>query len=186
MPVLSPTVANAEMHSKSTRSRPRDSSASMMSMVPPITAPVARTTTVMASRCTERESCLPSTGTAAPPRISVRAMKKSTPNVVTFRPPAVPAGPPPMNMRMSSPSQDTGCMWEMSMLLNPAVRAIVDWKNALSTFTAGDSCPRVCELFHSSTARNTVPPSSSTGVASSTRRVFMLQRRGVRMWRRSS
>ena len=31
------------------------------------------------------------------------------------------------------PSQDTGCIWPMSMLLNPAVRVMTDWKNPART-----------------------------------------------------
>ena len=37
-------------------------------------------------------------------------------------PPAVPADPPPMNMNTSMPSQVLSFIWEMSTLLNPAVR----------------------------------------------------------------
>jgi hypothetical protein len=71
-------------------------------------------------------------------------------------------------------------MAEMSMLLNPAVRATVDWKNPASSFSPAPIGPRVAGLDHSTAQKKTVPPSSRTGVAKSTRRVFTVQRRGRR------
>ena len=60
--------------------------------------------------------------TAASPRSSVHMMKNNTAKVVTLMPPAVPAGPPPMNIKTSIPSQVSSCIWPMSTELNPAVR----------------------------------------------------------------
>jgi hypothetical protein len=41
--------------------------------------------------------------TSAWPRTSARMTKKSSMNVVIFRPPAVPADPPPMSISTSTP-----------------------------------------------------------------------------------
>ena len=64
-------------------------------------------------------------------------MKNSTANVVTLMPPAVPAGPPPMNIRMSIPTHVSSFICPMSTELNPAVRVCTDWKKPISTRAAG-------------------------------------------------
>ena len=149
MPVESPTVPNADTASKSSRSR--SSPVMIMSRaVATTTAATAMSTTVIACRCTARESRLPKMFTAPSPRSSVIMMKKSTANVVTLMPPAVPAGPPPMNISTSMPSQVSSFNWPMSSELNPAVRVCTDWKKPASTRAAGSSSPSVAGLFHSS------------------------------------
>ena len=85
------------------------------------------------------------------PRSSVIMMKNSTANVVTLMPPAVPAGPPPMNIRMSMPSQVSSCIRPMSTELNPAVRVCTDWKKPARIRPHGSSFPSVSGLLHSST-----------------------------------
>ena len=64
-------------------------------------------------------------------------MKRSTANVVTLMPPAVPAGPPPMYIRTSMPTQVSSCSCPMSTELKPAVRVCTEWKNPISTRAAG-------------------------------------------------
>ena len=91
----------------------------------------------MAWRCTARESRLPKMCTDTSPRSSVSRMKSSTAKVVTLIPPAVPAGPPPMNIRTSIPTQVSSCICPMSTELKPAVRVCTEWKKPISTRAAG-------------------------------------------------
>ena len=118
--------------------------------------------------------------TAPSPRSSVAMMKNSTANVVTFIPPAVPAGPPPMNISASMPSHVSSRISPMSTELNPAVRVCTDWKNPMRMRDAGSYAPNVSGFVHSNATMYTVPPTSSSAVAQSTILVFMLQCSGRR------
>ena len=52
----------------------------------------------------------------------------STATVVTFMPPAVEPGAPPMSMRKIITARDTSLMAARSVVLKPAVRGVADWK----------------------------------------------------------
>jgi hypothetical protein len=98
MPVERPVVLNAEITSK--RIAPSGNSVSCSSRsVGPTTAATLTSTTVIAWRCTARESRLPKMFTCSSPRNSASITKKSTKKVVTRMPPPTLAGPVPMNMR---------------------------------------------------------------------------------------
>ena len=73
-------------------------------------------------------------------------------------------------------------MAPMSMVLNPAVRAVTDWNQAASTRSPSGSPASVRGLFHSSSRKASVPPASSAAVATSTSRVWTESR----TWRRFS
>ena len=154
--------------------------------VAPITAASDSSTTAIAWRCTERASRLPKMFTAVPPRSSVTRMKNSTANVVTLMPPAVPPGPPPMNISTSMISHVSSCMAPTSMELKPAVLVCTEWNSAASTRVQPLSAPRVRGLFHSITAIASHPISSSAAVTGSTIRVFIDQCSGLRHSRASS
>ena len=158
----------------------------MMVAVLAMTKATAMSATVIASRCTARDSRLPNTFTAVSPRTSVTMMKKSTANVVILMPPAVPAGPPPMNIKMSITNQLVESIAAISMLLNPAVLVCTDWVKAARMRPGTSNPPSVRGLFHSSTAIATVPARRSTIVPAITSLVFMLHRRGVRKCLRSA
>ncbi len=70
--------------------------------------------------------------------------------VVTFTPPAVPALPPPMNIRMSVVNRASWSIAPMSITLNPAVRAITEVTNAASSAVPGGWPWSVAGLFASS------------------------------------
>ena len=111
-------------------------------------------------------------------------MKNSTAKVVTLIPPAVPAGPPPMNMSAVIPNWVASVVAPMSMELKPAVRVCTDWKKLASSFCGQSSGPRVPGLFHSIAAMYTVPNTSRVIVAAMTMRVFIDQRRRRRPYLR--
>ena len=103
MPVDSPTVANAEVVSNST-SRKGRSVSSVRTIVPPTTAATPSRATVVACRTTRWSMRRSKATTSSSPRTSATMTKNRTMNVVTFRPPAVPADPPPTNISMIVPS----------------------------------------------------------------------------------
>ncbi|OPZ50135.1 MAG: hypothetical protein BWY91_02896 [bacterium ADurb.BinA028] len=100
IPVESPTVAKAEMASNATLSKAKSLTMSSP-MVPIATTPTASSTTVNAWRSESRGIRRLPTVTSCSPRISLQMTKASRTNVPTLIPPAVPALPPPMNIRPS-------------------------------------------------------------------------------------
>lgn len=98
MPVDRPTVAKAEITSKMTRSV-AISVVCRMNTVPSTTTALLRTSTVMAWRWAEWLMRRPKASVSIRPRISAMTSITRIIAVPTFTPPAVPALPPPMNIR---------------------------------------------------------------------------------------
>ncbi len=121
IPVDSPTVEKAEITSNRTWSRVNGVSISIR-MVEPTTVATDRSATLSAWRWGPRGMCRKNAVTLVSPRTSVRMTNSSTAKVVTLMPPAVPAGPPPMNMSTFVPSSVSVLSAPGSMLLKPAVR----------------------------------------------------------------
>lgn len=89
----------------------------------------------------------------------------STISVVTLRPPAVEALPPPTIMRKIIRSAVLSWVAPISTVLKPAVRVVTDWNQLAASFAAHPSSPpSVSGLVHSSAAKNKVPESASTTV----------------------
>ena len=151
MPVERPVVLNADTTSNSTRPSGNPVSCSSRS-VGPTTAATLTSTTVIACRCTARESRLPKMFTGSPRR-GTRSiiMKKSTKNVVTLMPPPTLAGPAPMNISTSLANQLSSCIAAMSTELKPADRVITDAKNPASTAWPGRAARASPGLSHSTT-----------------------------------
>ena len=104
IPVLSPTVANADTDSNSTLSVLR-SVISASTIVADTTAATDSNATVNACRCARGSIRRRNTVVAVSPRTSDQMTKNNNAKVVTLIPPAVPADPPPMNMNTSMPNQ---------------------------------------------------------------------------------
>ena len=120
------------------------------------------------------------TCTSASPRICARITKPRTANVVTLIPTAVPAGPPPMNIKMLVISHDSSVKAPMSIVLNPAVRALTDMNDAASSFVEGLKSPSVRWFVHSKRRNAAVPPTRSRRLITTTMRVWTVHVRGVR------
>ena len=76
-------------------------------------------------------------------------MKSSTANVVILIPPAVPAGPPPINMSTSIPTR-LARICPMSIQLKPAVLVWTEWKKPSEERAAGPA-PELPGFDHSTT-----------------------------------
>ena len=113
-------------------------------------------------------------------------MNSRTAKVVTLMPPAVPALPPPMNIRTSVPSSVSGCRSPVLTLSKPAVRGCTPWNTPATTFPPTLSGPRVLGFAHSSARDIAMPHTSSRTVIDATSLVCSVHRRGVRHARQSS
>ena len=155
MPVVSPTVANADTASNSTSSVLR-SVISASRIVEDTTAATDSRAIVSACRCARGSMRRRNAVVVGSPRTSAQSTKNNKANVVTLIPPAVPADPPPMNMNTSMPSQVLSCMAPMSTLLNPAVRRITAWNVPASTRPCTGERSQRPGLDHSDAVTNSV------------------------------
>ena len=69
-------------------------------------------------------------------KIAIVAITK----VVTYIPPAALNGAPPINMRAISNKAVGVLMFPTSIVLNPAVLVVTDWKNAFPIFSINPMC----------------------------------------------
>ena len=120
------------------------------------------------------------------PRISASITSRSTANVVTLMPPAVPALPPPMNISTSVPSSVSGVRSPMATVLKPPLRGCTLWKKPANAFSPRLIDPSVRSFVHSRARNMTVPTASRIPDIEVTSFVCRLQRRGRRHSRRSS
>ena len=80
-----------------------------------------------------------------------------TTKLVTLIPPPVEPGAAPINIRRMESIFDMEVMPSMLMELNPAVRVVADWKNALLILVPTSIFAIVRGLFHSNTKKKMVP-----------------------------
>ena len=120
IPVDSPTVPKAESTSNSVSERLKSVNRRMVS-VAVATNPKLSMTTVIAWRITFGDIALPNTLASFRPRITEKTVANSTKSVVILIPPAVPAGPPPMNINMSIANRVESDIADISIELNPVV-----------------------------------------------------------------
>ena len=96
------------------------------------------------------------------PRMAERNVRANTAKVVVLIPPAVPPGLPPINMSISITIYDGILNKAKFTVLNPAVRKVADWKNALTSLSY-----HIISLkmpFHSKSSSRNVPAKSKMAV----------------------
>ena len=71
---------------------------------------------------------------------------------------------PPISIMKMETALPAGVSSPWSTPANPAVRRVIDWKKAASTFCGPRMVPSVEGFLHSSTQNSRVPPTSSTPV----------------------
>src|SRR5665647_1187636 len=90
-----------------------------------------------------------------------------TPKVVHLIPPPVDAGAAPINISIEVINFELSCKVAWSILLNPAVRAVSDWKKAASGRCQTGKEPReykLAVLLYSNPRIETVPTASKKPV----------------------
>ena len=88
----------------------------------------------------------------------------STTNVTVLSPPAVEPEDPPISIRKMETAFPAEVSRPWSTPANPAVRSVMDWKKAASSFCGTFSVPSVEGFRHSIMQNRIVPPASSTPV----------------------
>ena len=103
------------------------------------------------------------------PRIVAAALKKTSANVLVLIPPAVEPEPPPINMRNIIINRAGIAIAPISIVLNPAVRAVMLWKKLC------DSCvPTLPSKLRVSA--KTAPPTTRS-IPATDRPIFVPRRR---------
>ena len=164
-PVESPTVPNAEVISNSAGVSAR-SSTLIRTSVAPTTRPIASRATVSACRIRFDGSRRRNTFMSVLPRTSDHSTKPSTAKVVTLMPPAVEAGPAPMNIRVVITSRVGSFMPPMSTVLKPAVLGVTPWNQPARILSNVSSGPSVAGFVHSKVMTTSGPNTSSAAVTS--------------------
>ena len=98
------------------------------------------------------------------PRTSDHSTKPSTANVVTLMPPAVDAGPAPMNISVVITSRVGSFMPPMSTVLKPAVLGVTPWNHPARILSKVSSGPSVAGFVHSNVITTRGPNTSSAAV----------------------
>ena len=88
--------------------------------------------------------------------------------VAVLIPPAVPAGEPPINMRIDINNFVESCKEAISTEANPAVLVVVDWKKLAKILSPHGNGPNVPGLLYSRNKMTNVPPSNNETVAKRT------------------
>ena len=148
MPVDSPTVLNAEITSKRTdkneflRSKEWSDSSIIVDMYITVNESITRVVLLVISSplmrlCQKTISFLPLN--------LARIIPKITAKVVTFIPPAIDPGEPPINIKSIITVKVLSLNADMSTVLKPAVLQVMDWKNDISSFVLKGSLFILCD-----------------------------------------
>ncbi len=95
-----------------------------------------------------------------------RTLAQAMAKVVTFMPPAVEPGAPPMNISRIMVNSEAGARRVRSRELKPAVRQVADWKKAWDR-RSHQGCPARAPL-RSTTSRTVVPATNRMAEAVNT------------------
>ena len=94
---------------------------------------------------------------SCPPRSIVWNARNKSANVVVFRPPAVPPGEPPINIKIIFKKPVSSYIPDCWNVLNPAVLVVTAWNAETINFCPVLRCPIVAGLWYSSAKFKTVP-----------------------------
>ena len=95
-------------------------------------------------------------------------VRATSAKVVVLIPPAVPAGEPPINIRIQPSSRELSVSPDWDTDANPAVRVVTDWNAEASTFSGTLKSAMVSGLLNSSRKYPSVPPRIRTAVMTRT------------------
>src|SRR5688500_4854937 len=186
MPVLSPTVPNAEAHSNSTTSNAK-TVMDITTNVEPTTSITASNAMVSAVRMTAELMERRPTVTSGSPRSSARITKPSSRNVVILMPPAVLALPPPMNISTVAMLSDSGLTLPQSKLLSPPDRVTALAAMPDTSLSCQDNDPMVPAVPHSYTRNSTAATTNRNSEPQTVSRVWMVHIDGRRQpWNSSA
>ena len=127
MPRVSPTVPMAEAVSNKHANR---GMCSMVLMISPLIKNKTKyiSTIAMAVRIMPSPILLPKHSTCSLRLNTATAVNNNTASVEVFKPPAVDPGDPPINIQMIIRDCPPSLIMFKSVVLNPAVRRVTDWK----------------------------------------------------------
>jgi hypothetical protein len=128
IPVLNPTVQKALTSSKRRRANPNWASVILSAATLKKIKLMENKKTEKARRSNSKGTVVLNSSTLFSPRMVDNADKKTRAKVLVLMPPAVEPELPPMNMRKRKNSKVGSAMAPKSKVLNPAVRAVADWK----------------------------------------------------------
>jgi hypothetical protein len=169
-PIERPTVPKAEVTSKSTGSSARRSWYSNTSAIP-LTSRNESSVTLKALVTFSSVRRRWKTRTSGRPVSAVQTESASVPAVVVFTPPPVLPGEAPTNISRTNANRVTSVRAPIPTVLNPAVRAVADWKKAARSRSAGESsaigpgCPDSPARITRVPARRRTPVTVTTSLA---------------------
>ena len=123
---------------------------------------------VSADRTLSTSILLPKHSVSLCPLRTEITVSASIANVVVLIPPAVPAGEPPINIRIHPSSLELSVSPDWETDANPAVRVVTDWNAEASTFSGTLKSFIVSGLLNSNRKYPTVPKTIRNAVIVST------------------
>ena len=112
---------------------------------------------VIPERTVSISTLLPKHSVSFCPFSTQSTVRKSIAAVVVLIPPAVPAGDPPINIRIHPSSLELSVSPDCDTDANPAVRVVTDWNADASTFSGTLRSPIVSGLLNSRRKYPNVP-----------------------------